>query len=778
MVQLFGFGRQSASTPAQGIAAPNSFAEDDAGFSYFSSDQHHHYLAAEICRYLIEGRSFVLVTGRADGDLIVRAINNGNQPTYRASIVQCLPDMDLGMLVRAYSAELGLNPSAASGASRRIVVQNGSAQLKSEPESGSIWTLISYLMTERQSGITRILVLKDVDLLDLRCFDDLQRLALLDEQHVMPVVLLSNASDRSALTPFDVLQSPIVGRLTVDHLEPAEVGAFIQSQLAALDKAEEMNVLFPPRIVETIAIASGGDAAVINRLARKVVVAFSSRSRTSTSGESSSSHIARTEPTGGEQAAPDASHVSSEQNSKAIAETKPVSATAETLVMDKRRVSSRATDKDDERGIDIWPTAELVPADANDIASKTSDRRADAETESAPTGLQDLDKWSHEPCAAREPADDIGSANNDQHCIACEDHLIEFAHEAEDRSQPALIGERQSINPAVEAAANFAGAPSPDIGSMTISTAAEPVVAVIPPLNDVELNPSELSLEQSTATDAAVAGDVAERTKPHFRIDLMLAVTAIAILVAAAAMLYLSGLGRWQELLKSPRESGPQSTLKPEARAALPPLNGLDATKTVAEEPRPIVSAPTVSPARSLSVQGGTPVQSNLTTNKPARQSGDATTSEQPKTVPAQPSGSILYAPVVPSLQLPPASVVDQSTTREANVPLISPLTDTDAIMVQRGEQLLAAGDIVSARQFFERVAPTGNVAAAYRLAETYDPVFLKEIGVRGVLGQPAVAIAWYQRAVTGGSTKAVERLHRLQSAISSQSVPDKGVGK
>lgn len=171
-------------------------------------------------------------------------------------------------------------------------------------------------------------------------------------------------------------------------------------------------------------------------------------------------------------------------------------------------------------------------------------------------------------------------------------------------------------------------------------------------------------------------------------------------------------------------------------------------------------------------------MQSNLATNKPARQSGDATTSEQPKTVPAQPSGSILYAPVVPSLQLPPASVVDQSTTREANVPLISPLTDTDAIMVQRGEQLLVAGDIVSARQFFERVAPTGNVAAAYGLAETYDPVFLKEIGVRGVLGQPAVAIAWYQRAVTGGSTKAVERLRRLQSAISSQSVPDKGVKK
>lgn len=297
MVSLFGFGEQSAPTPAQDMSEPTFFAEANPEFYYLNSENHHRCLAAAICRFFIEGRSFVLVTGSADGDLIVRAINNGNQPSYRASAVQCLPDMDLGKLVHAYSGELGLYQGTASGASKRMIVQNGSAGLKAEPDSGAVWTLISYLMSEQQRGVTRMLVLKNADLLDLRCFDDLQRLALLDEQHIMPIVLLSHATP-SALAPFDVLQSPIVGRLATDHLEAEEVWEFIQSQLATFGNAADISALFPPRIVETIAVASGGSATVVNRLARKVVAAFSTRMRTAPrgSGEPSYDRVTTSDP--------------------------------------------------------------------------------------------------------------------------------------------------------------------------------------------------------------------------------------------------------------------------------------------------------------------------------------------------------------------------------------------------------------------------------------------------------------------------------------------------
>ena len=832
MVSFFGFGEQSAPTPAQDMSEPSFFAEADTEFCYLNSENHHRYLATAICRFFTEGRSFVLVTGSADGDLIVRAINDGNQPTYRASVVQCVPDMDLGKLVRAYSAELGLCQSTASGASKRMIVQNGSAGLKVEPESGAIWTLISYLIAERQSGVTRMLLLKDADLLDLRCFDDLQRLALLDAQHVMPIVLLSHATP-STLAPFDVLQSPIVGRLATDHLESEEVWAFIQSQLAAFDNAADMSALFPPRIVETIAIASRGKAAFVNRLALKVVAAFSNRIQTSPpgSGEPLRDRVASSEPTSepteNAKASIDASHVSLDQSGAAIAETEPDGVMEETPTEDERGAVNRASDKDDGRSIDTWPTAELVPAEVNDIASKAGDQPTGAETESMSGRSRDLDMQDEDRGGVQEATCEIRSARDDQQYATSEIRLVESTHDADNKSQPALA-----------------------------------------------LSPGQL-----VAGDIAVAGNVAKRAAPHFRF----AVTAIAISIAAALMLLLylnlSAFGHWQEVLRLPRELASQWTSKPETQANLKPAIVPDTTTTITKEPRPDVPASVAPIGQRPSAQDGASIKSNSTTNNPVRQAGNVTTAEPPEVASVQPNTSPAPQPTAPTASagaaapaggevtvngvsyingeqphslgvlgapsssstspatpspaavapnaLPPAAVpapevvisrapdgtpgayqaaaasvaaptssvistapgynaaanrpsggiVAMPVPGPPDIPVV-PSSQIDAIMVQRGEQLLAAGDIVSARLFFERVAQTGNAAAAYGLAETYDPVFLVEIGARGVLAEPATAVLWYQRAVTDGSTKAAQRLRRLQSAISSQSVPIRGVEK
>lgn len=83
-------------------------------------------------------------------------------------------------------------------------------------------------------------------------------------------------------------------------------------------------------------------------------------------------------------------------------------------------------------------------------------------------------------------------------------------------------------------------------------------------------------------------------------------------------------------------------------------------------------------------------------------------------------------------------------------------------MLVRRGEQMLAAGDIAAARGFFERAASAGDAEAAYGLGKSFDPAYLWQIGVRGLSGNRAMAISWYRKAKDAGSTAAAMRLERL----------------
>ncbi len=74
------------------------------------------------------------------------------------------------------------------------------------------------------------------------------------------------------------------------------------------------------------------------------------------------------------------------------------------------------------------------------------------------------------------------------------------------------------------------------------------------------------------------------------------------------------------------------------------------------------------------------------------------------------------------------------------------------ALLLQRGDRFLATGDIASARLFYEPAASAGNGHAALRLAETYDPAFLRRAGVRGIPGNLRLARKWYRRARALGS--------------------------
>jgi TPR repeat protein len=84
--------------------------------------------------------------------------------------------------------------------------------------------------------------------------------------------------------------------------------------------------------------------------------------------------------------------------------------------------------------------------------------------------------------------------------------------------------------------------------------------------------------------------------------------------------------------------------------------------------------------------------------------------------------------------------------------------------MLRRGEQLLAARDIIAARRFFERAAVGGNAQALCGIGKSFDPIILRKIGVVGMAGDAATAVAWYRKAADAGSTEALTRLQQLNA--------------
>lgn len=95
-----------------------------------------------------------------------------------------------------------------------------------------------------------------------------------------------------------------------------------------------------------------------------------------------------------------------------------------------------------------------------------------------------------------------------------------------------------------------------------------------------------------------------------------------------------------------------------------------------------------------------------------------------------------------PALPAPPRAEPPVLTPR--TIPMAPTLL---VAMLQRGQSLMALGDISGARRFFERAAAAGSAVAAHALAETYDPRMLALRGALGIEPDLAAARLWYDRA-------------------------------
>ena len=85
------------------------------------------------------------------------------------------------------------------------------------------------------------------------------------------------------------------------------------------------------------------------------------------------------------------------------------------------------------------------------------------------------------------------------------------------------------------------------------------------------------------------------------------------------------------------------------------------------------------------------------------------------------------------------------------------------AVMMKRGIEYMANGNIGAARLMFQPVAEAGEAMAAFALAETYDPSVLEKLGATGgIRSDVALAQRWYEKAKDLGSAVAPERLLTL----------------
>jgi len=135
---------------------------------------------------------------------------------------------------------------------------------------------------------------------------------------------------------------------------------------------------------------------------------------------------------------------------------------------------------------------------------------------------------------------------------------------------------------------------------------------------------------------------------------------------------------------------------------------------------------------------------------------------------PVEARAAIAFAPADTRAKVRPTSANPATSIDAPQQPAkLPPQTDAPpaviAAKMKIGVELMAYGEIVSARVMFQRAAEAGDGAGAFSLAETYDPLVLEELRLREKI-TPNVALArtWYERARDLGSLEARDRIARL----------------
>ncbi len=255
--------------------------------------------------------------------------------------------------------------------------------------------------------------------------------------------------------------------------------------------------------------------------------------------------------------------------------------------------------------------------------------------------------------------------------------------------------------------------------------------------------------------------------------------------LAAGAIVAAAGIGVWlmQPAAQKIAAGGPPASgatvdagakTSPTTQAPAPPATTSTVTGAAATAPKSPSTSETkpaqtteVKPAPAAEAEPApaaetkpTPAEANPTQTAEAKPALAAET--KPAPAEANPAQTAEAKPASPSVAVPPPPASPTPVSPSA-VTAPAPKTPPDqprlaaaeiAALLARGDGLLEAGDIVSARLFYERASDAGNGRAALRLGATYDPGFLERVHLSRY-ADAAQALAWYRRASDLGESGA-----------------------
>jgi TPR repeat protein len=89
--------------------------------------------------------------------------------------------------------------------------------------------------------------------------------------------------------------------------------------------------------------------------------------------------------------------------------------------------------------------------------------------------------------------------------------------------------------------------------------------------------------------------------------------------------------------------------------------------------------------------------------------------------------------------------------------------TDSADGLVRRADALIGKGEIEAGRALLQRAAELGSGSAALKLGRSYDPAPTRPLTFADSQSNPALAKAWYERALALGTQEAAEYLGPAQ---------------
>jgi hypothetical protein len=329
-------------------------------------------------------------------------------------------------------------------------------------------------------------------------------------------------------------------------------------------------------------------------------------------------------------------------------------------------------------------------------------------------------------------------------------------------------------------------------------TRSKPTVRRTPRQTDRAIAPAargELDVARVELPNEQLPPDPADGTQPsspvlsHLSAQRRLS-PLVRLCIAAGGILVAAGIGT---LLLRNSAADPVTaaiTLAKEV-GAVAPNSAWSTDRRITNIPRtgsaPIPAAPSATPATfpGLAAPPATPADGRSLA-APSTTPADGRSLAAPLATPAdEPDVAAPSAePAAPSLAAAPTAPPDEPDVAapSAEPGLATPATAPDAktaappptagsrlsaedmgALLARGDTLQSAGDVVSARLFYERAVDAGGGLAAIRLGETFDPLFLDRVHLHGVRGDPGAALFWYRRARDLGAPD-VEVLKALEA--------------